>query len=263
MLMVDSLKEIARNSESEITVIFDGDDTLWENHLFYDKAQALFQRRISQLGFDAKRAMSKRIEIDLTNMARMGFSRKRFPTSMVETYVFLCSEKGETPKEDVKREIFNIGNTAFLDPRKLYPEAKELLEELKCSGCKLVLLTSGDKKIQEEKVRDMHLNALFDTICIVGDKNVEVYRSVMRILSLDPKNTFMVGNSMRSDVLPALEAGLSVIHIPIETWAYEKAEGTIDSFKRKYHSAKNLLEVKPILEMCMNKEESTKAKLRA
>lgn len=261
--MVDSIKEIARSSESGITVIFDGDDTLWENHLFYEKAYDLFEKRISQLGFDSKRALSKRSEIDLANVSKMRFSRKRCPTSMVETYVFLCNEKGKTPEESVKRELFDIGDIPFTSRREFYPGAKELLEELKCSGCKLVLLTLGDNEVQEDKVRSMHLDALFDTIYIVDSKDVETYMSVMRTLLLDPKNTFMVGNSMKSDVLPALQVGLSVIHIPIETWEYEKAEGTIDGFKGKYQVVNSLLEVKSILGTHINKEKCARTKLKA
>jgi len=165
----------------------------------------------------------------------------------------------------VKRELFSIGDTVFSYLRKLYPEARELLKELRHSGYRLVLLTSGDKEVQETKVKSMHLDALFDTICIVDKKNVETYKSVIKILLLDPKNTFMVGNSTKSDVLPALEAGLSVIHIPKETWAYEKAEGTTEGFEHKYHPVKSLLEVKQIVETHKNKEEGTrtKAKLKA
>jgi putative hydrolase of the HAD superfamily len=218
------LKDVVRGRAQKKAVVFDLDDTLTPNTYLYDNAYREMQELLSTLGFDPKYAKQKMTEIDIARAKANGFSAERFPTSMVETYRFLCEERKLEPDPKVEAELFKIGNRVFEGPWVLYPGAKRTLEELRRNGFFLVLLTAGDKEVQARKIDSLGLRRLFDVIEIVGMKNVEAYTELIKTYGLDPEKTTMVGNGLKSDILHARRAGINAIHVPAETWAFESLD---------------------------------------
>ncbi len=243
------LKNMARDSAPKPGILFDADDTLFPNTYMYDEAYKKMQALFSELGFDSGHALEKMKEIDLQSVHKFGFSAKRFPTSMVDTYGALCEEKGIRPDPEISQKFFSIGNEVFEGPWELYPGVKETLEELKSAGFVIVVLTAGDVEVQTKKVESLGLQKLFDGIEIVGMKTVASYHETIEKFSLDPNATTMVGNSLKSDIYPARVAGISAIHVPIETWAFEnlKPEQKDELERLGYHTVQKFPQILGLL----------------
>ncbi len=212
------------------TFIFDYDDTLAWNQHDYSYAQLEFIRwvifeKLWPNAPDLQYIINLEVEIDNENVKTMGFSMKRFPTSFQQTYKAICDEKHKSyNKEDLKK-AYEIGMLAFDEERYknlgLVEGAKETLDFLVENRDELILLTKGDLKIQEKKIKATNCKKWFGKeIYIVPKKDAGTINMVAG--SRDKTKVWHVGNSARSDVSPALEAGIRMIYIPCETWAYER-----------------------------------------
>jgi len=212
------------------TFIFDYDDTLAPNHNDYSYAQLKFGRwvikKLKNKAPDLQTIINLEVEIDRKLVKTMGFLMERFPTSFQKTYEIICEEKDKKcSKEDLKK-AYDVGMSAFDEKRwkqeGLVEGAKETLDYLvEKEKDELILLTKGDPRVQEKKIRATNCMKWFgDKIYIVPDKNEGIIKKVVgnRVKS----KVWHVGNSIRSDVYPALKARIKMIYIPCETWAYER-----------------------------------------
>jgi putative hydrolase of the HAD superfamily len=230
------------------TILFDLDDTLAPCQPYYDKANRRFcdftTDRLGSKALTPERIRQVQLKVDFEALKRLGLARKeRYADSMVLAYELLCREAGSEADEDSKQKVFEIGMSVF-DQRNyengMFPGARETLEFLAANGDKLILLTQGCLEVQEAKIAAYGIEGCFSEIHIVSEKTVERFRAFSR-----DGPTYMVGDSIRSDINPATEAGLRAIHIPTKTWDFDNQEirhpSRVLKFKRitdiesKYH----------------------------
>ena len=189
------------------------------------------------------------VEIDKNAVGKMGFSMQRFPTSCRETYKQICETLGLIPKEDDIYTAYSIGMSAFdeevWEKRGLVSGAEETLDFLVEQKDELLLLTKGDYEVQKKKISATGCKKWFGDfdygIYIVNNKTKQIISDLVG--SRDRSQIWHVGNSIRSDVQPALEAGIGVIYIPFETWAWEKEHKGVPEHPR-LKIVKSIIEIK-------------------
>jgi putative hydrolase of the HAD superfamily len=206
---------------SQITTIgFDADDTLWQNEQFFRLTEERFVALLGAHG-EAAEISGRLLDAERRNLTFYGFGIKGFVLSMIETAIEVT--KGEV-KASVIAEILAAGREMVAHPVETLPDARETLAALS-GDYRLVVITKGDLFDQERKLAQSGLGDLFHGVEIVSDKTAEMYRRVFARHGDGPERAMMVGNSLKSDILPALEAGAWAVHIPHElTWALEHAE---------------------------------------
>jgi putative hydrolase of the HAD superfamily len=201
------------------TIGFDADDTLWQNEQFYRLTEARFAELLGE-HLDAPGVSARLLETAKRNLRRYGFGIKSFTLSMVETAVEVT---GGRVDGEVIGQILAIGRELLAHPIEPLPDARQAVEALK-GRYRLVLVTKGDLFDQERKLAQSGLGELFDGVEIVSDKSADTYVRVFSRHGDGPERAMMIGNSLRSDVLPALEAGSWGVFVPHElTWAAEHA----------------------------------------
>jgi putative hydrolase of the HAD superfamily len=229
---------------SNIGVIFDGDDTLWETQLFYVHAKKMFFKQMERLGFDAIEAEQRFERIDIDNVRPLGFSKERFPKSMSETYQALSIDYGKPIDKNIKEQVETIGFSAFGKKPRVFGGVIGVLTALRARQLKIILATKGDQKVQEEKISFSNLRSYFDYIYIFPEKGERDLKRIVNECNLDPKVSWSIGNSMRSDINPALKIGMRAIWIPRRTWAFEEEE-PLD--RERLFKARSIKEVPRIL----------------
>lgn len=207
------------------TIGFDADDTLWQNETFFRMTEERFRDLVS--GHAEGEDLSARLlEAEKRNLAAYGFGIKGFTLSMIETAIEVTG--GRVPAS-VIGEILEAGRDMLSHPVETLPHAKETLEKL-AGDYRIVLITKGDLFDQERKLAQSGLGELFDGVEIVSDKAAGTYRRIFARYGDGPEQSMMVGNSLRSDVLPAIEAGSWGVYVPHDlTWAIEHAEPPVDA----------------------------------
>jgi putative hydrolase of the HAD superfamily len=166
------------------------------------------------------------LEVEIRNLKLYGYGVKSFTLSMVETAIDLT--RGAVPAKTIM-EILNLGRAMLEHPVEPLPGVAETLAALK-DEFSLIMVTKGDLMSQEQKLARSGLGDFFDAIEIVSEKDANTYRRIVARQGIRAEEAVMIGNSMKSDVLPALEAGLWGVHIPYHiTWAHEHAEPPADS----------------------------------
>lgn len=203
-------------------IVFDGDDTLWETEALYDDARQQAREIVEASGLDGARWEELERRMDVENVDRFGHSVSRFPTSCVEAYESLCSASGRDSDPAVRADIERAARTVFDRPAPLVPRARETLTALRARGFRLALLTKGDRELQRRRVEDSGLGPLFDIVEIVDVKTPETISSVLARLGVPASSALSVGNSVRSDVLPSLEAGVQPVWVDARVWEYER-----------------------------------------
>jgi putative hydrolase of the HAD superfamily len=205
-------------------LIFDGDDTLWETMPIYNWAKDLFFKEMENLGFE-RAEISKKFEmIDIENTRVLGFSKERFPKSMQDTYDFLSRFYQKPFSEIKKRQIDAIGRSVFSAKPRLVDGAQNVLDILRNSGFQLILATKGDPDIQKQRITGAGLNSYFNCFYIFPEKTPKELYQIANECHLDLRESWSIGNSIRSDINPALIIGMKAIWIPYYTWDYEEEE---------------------------------------
>ena len=201
------------------TVGLDADDTLWHNETVFRLTQARFLELLTD--HDNAAIEARLAEIERRNLQLYGYGVKGFTLSMIETAMEMC--EGEPPP-GVVREILAAGREMLSHPVETLPGVDESLARLS-ERYRLVLITKGDLMDQERKLAASGLGDLFAAVEIVSEKDRATYERVFARHGTGPDEAVMAGNSMKSDVLPALEAGAWAVHIPyVVTWAHELAD---------------------------------------
>ncbi|QYX57311.1 HAD family hydrolase [Roseovarius sp. SCSIO 43702] len=199
------------------TVGFDADDTLWHNERFYRLTQERFAELLAPYT-NADRLIERLQTSERRNLGHYGFGIKGFVLSMIETAVDVTG--GRVPGH-VIGTLLEVGQEMLNHPIDLLPHAEEVVREV-AATYRIVLVTKGDLLHQERKLARSGLGDFFDAVEIVSDKTTPVYARIFDTHGAGAANAAMVGNSMRSDVLPVIKAGGWGIHVPQElTWTYE------------------------------------------
>ncbi len=206
------------------TLIIDADDTLWENNIFYEQCIAAFAELMVAQGFGQEEAERTADVVERERIPQVGYAPEEFARSLVVAYQLLCESHGRPIEDEVSNAVWEIGRAVIEYPIVLLEGVAETLAQL--SGCcHLLLLTKGDLDVQESKLARSGLGYLFDGVHIVSEKNADVIRELVAGYGLRPEQTWVVGNSPRSDINPALEAGVGAIYVPHpNTWTLEVEE---------------------------------------
>lgn len=199
------------------TIGFDADDTLWQNEQFFRSAQERFASLLAD--YDAPDHLSDRLlAAEKRNLGRYGFGIKGFVLSMIETAIEVTDD--QVPAS-VIRELIAVGQDMLQRPVELLPHARECIEHL-AETHRILLITKGDLLDQERKLAQSGLGDLFDGVEIVSAKVPQVYADIFARHGVGPETAMMVGNSMRSDILPVLSIGGWGVFVPHHpSWALE------------------------------------------
>ncbi|QQP89196.1 HAD hydrolase-like protein [Skermanella sp. TT6] len=209
------------------TIGFDGDDTLWHNESIFSMTQERFRAILG--GIDADEIDRRLLETERRNLGLFGYGIKGFVLSMIETAIEVTD--GRVEARDIQT-LIEAGKSMLAHPVDLLDGVAETVEYLSHSH-RLVLVTKGDLFDQESKIARSGLAELFDRIEIVSEKDPETYRRILARHGIAPDRFLMVGNSVRSDVLPVLEIGGRAVHVPYHiTWAHEHVEPPAEGYRR-------------------------------
>lgn len=214
--------------KSTLTVIgFDADDTLWVNEPFYQEVEREFCQ-IMKIYLDEAETSKELFKTEMQNLEIYGYGAKGFILAMVETAIRITDTK--IASEEINR-IIDIGKTLLNMPIQLLDGVENVLQKLQ-GKYKLILATKGDLLDQERKLQKSGLLNYFHHIEIMSDKHENNYRKLLSHLDIQPSEFLMVGNSVKSDILPVINIGASAIHVPFEvTWQHEShydSTGTSD-----------------------------------
>lgn len=202
------------------TVGLDADDTLWHNERFFRLTQDRFTRLLGDHA-EAEHLHEALLAAERRNLGRYGFGVKGFTLSMIETAIEVTEAR--VPAR-VIGEILAAGQEMLDHPIELLPQAREAIEAL-AGDHAILLITKGDLLDQERKLAQSGLGDLFDGVEIVSDKTPAVYAEIFARHGHAAEAALMVGNSLRSDVVPVLAIGGWGVHVPHElTWAVEEAD---------------------------------------
>ena len=224
------------------TVGLDGDDTLWDSESHFavttKRFTDLLEPWLPNVGFAEERL----IEVERRNLGLLGYGVKAFTLSMIETAIEVSG--GEVPTAFIQQIL--EWNRELLDhPVELLDGVADTVAALSRTY-RLLLITKGDLFHQESKVARSGLVDAFDGIEIISEKDVATYRRILDRHAVRPEEFVMVGNSVRSDVLPVLELGGRAIHIPYHvTWALEQVE--TDDSEHSFDSIGSLRDVPAVL----------------
>jgi len=199
---------------------FDADDTLWHNEPIFYSAKDKFARLLSR--YHSEEWIAQRLdEAEIRNIKHFGYGIKGFTLSMIETAIELTEER-ITGKEI--QEILGYTREMLSAPIELLDGVRETVEELSL-GYNLMVITKGDLFDQEAKLARSGLGDFFSKIEIVSKKDKRTYETITAKYRISPDEFMMVGNSLRSDILPVLEMGAVAVHVPYETeWFHEAVE---------------------------------------
>lgn len=215
------------------TIGFDADDTLWQNEQFFRMTEERFRALLAG-HMDADQLGARLLEAEKRNLGRYGFGIKGFMLSMIETAIEVSG--GDVPASTIG-DILGLGREMLAHPVETLPGVRETLEELADSH-RLVLITKGDLFDQERKLAASGLGELFDAVEIVSDKQADTYRRIFARHGDGPERAMMIGNSLKSDVVPAIEAGGWGVYVPHElTWVLEHVEPPVGQPKFREVSA--------------------------
>ena len=202
---------------------FDADDTLWENELYFREVEDRFAELMENY-LPRHTTLRELLNTEVQNIALYGYGIKAFILSMIETALRISDK---TIPISAVEKIIALGREMLNKPIVLIPDVETVLKHAQ-GKFKLVLATKGDLLDQERKLKNSGLEKYFHHIEIMSEKKEADYAKLIRHLDIQPDEFAMVGNSLKSDVLPVLALGGMGIHVPFHTtWAHEHIEAEI------------------------------------
>ena len=201
-------------------LIFDADDTLWENNVHFERAFDAFVGYLNHESLSPVEIRAMLDEIERVTLLSHGYGARGFAHTLRETFRQITGSRDE----DQLRTVEGLGLRILELEIELIGEVRETLEALRPHH-DLFLLTKGHRDEQQRKIERSGIADLFDATLIVDEKRVETYRETTRALGLEDRRAWMIGNSPKSDIMPALETGLNAVFIPHPmTWHMEHVE---------------------------------------
>lgn len=233
---------MAANLKHIKVIGFDADDTLWVNETYFREAETRFAHMLSQ--FETPNKIDQELfQLEIKNLPLYGYGIKGFVLSMVEMALQLSNY---TVSNKVIEDIINIGKEMLDKPVELLDGVKEVLEALE-HKYKLILVTKGDLLDQERKLEKSNLSHYFHHIEVLSDKQTENYSALLNHLDIKPSEFLMIGNSLKSDILPIVELKGNAIHIPFHTtWLHEQVTEQ-ETNGKAFFTLNSLKEVIPLL----------------
>ncbi len=218
-------------------IALDADDTLWVNETYYREAENKFIKLLSK--YETENKLDQELfKMEMKNLHLYGYGVKSFMLSMVESALELSNFK---IKPAVIQQIVEIGKEMLEKPIELLEGVEDTLKALQ-PKYRLILATKGDLLDQERKLEKSGLIKYFHHIEILSDKKADNYQKLLSHLEIMPSEFLMVGNSLKSDVLPLLEIGAKAIHVPYHTtWAHEVVEH--DGNSNDFKTVKKLIDI--------------------
>lgn len=209
-------------------IAFDADDTLWVNETRFRDLEMEFVRMMTDF-VDEKTCRNALFQTEIENMEFYGYGVKPFVLSVIETGIQLSN--GQISQQNIAK-LITLGKQILNAPIELLPGVQESLTYLQTTDYCIVLATKGDALDQERKLHASGLEHYFDHVEVMSDKQIANYELLLRKLSIAPEEFLMIGNSVKSDVLPVIDLGGQAIHIPFHTtWEYEQVKNEIMEFQ--------------------------------
>jgi len=203
------------------TLLIDADDTLWENNVYFERAIARFISFLNHHEFSPEQVREVLNDVERECIVKHGYGLHSFAHALVDTFERLSPEP-VTP--ELHAQIRGFASTIENHPIEFLPEVPETLQDLSKRN-RLILLTKGAVAEQSGKIERSGIRKHFGSAEIVAEKNAPTYAHIVEHYQLDPRSTWMVGNSPKSDINPALAAGLHAVFIPHgDTWILEHEE---------------------------------------
>jgi putative hydrolase of the HAD superfamily len=203
------------------TLLIDADDTLWENNIYFERAIANFIEFLNHRHYTAEQVRGVLNEVERDCIVKHGYGMHSFAHALVDTFERLSVEPITPALHD---RIHRFAHSIADHPVEILPGVPETLDYLAQSH-HLILLTKGQIPEQSGKVERSGLKDFFSAVEIVAEKNPATYREISAKYALPPQTTWMVGNSPKSDINPALAAGLNAVFVPHDnTWVLEHEE---------------------------------------
>lgn len=228
---------------SNIKVIgFDADDTLWVNETYYREAELEFAKLLAKYE-TANKIDQELFKVEMNNLDMYGYGIKSFILSMVEAALEISNN--EVTSQSIKA-ILDIGKNMINKPIELLNGVEEVLQILS-KKYKLILATKGDLLDQERKLKRSGLIDYFHHIEVLSDKKEANYSKLLKHLDINPPEFLMIGNSLKSDILPLVNIHAHAIHVPFHTtWAHEQVTEE-ETNGKDYRTAKSLKDIIPFL----------------
>ena len=203
------------------TLLIDADDTLWENNIYFERAIARFISFLNHHEFSPEQVREVLNDVERECVAKHGYGQQSFSHALVDTFERL-SVRPITP--ELHAQVTNFAHMVLDHPIEFLPEVPQTLEYLSTKH-RLILVTKGALEEQSGKIERSGLKGYFAATEIVAEKNSEVYDALVEKHELTRSSTWMIGNSPRSDINPALAAGLHAVFVPHgDTWILEHEE---------------------------------------
>lgn len=233
-------------------ILFDLDDTLiYCNRYFFQAIDAFAERLVTWFN-DPRVTLDgvkdKQTSIDTEMIAQTGFKSEHFPDSFLETYAYYCKQLGRTPCAHEKEWLWHTAMNVYDHETEPYPYMEETLNQLQQQGHELHLYTGGEPKIQLRKIEDMGLAKYFEQRIYVRQvKNIPALDELLNLQLFERSRTWMIGNSIRNDIVPALHAGIHAIHVQRpDEWCYNIIDVTVQP-KGQFLSVQSLQQIPPAL----------------
>ena len=219
-------------------IAFDADDTLWVNETYFREAEHQFAKLLAK--YETENKIDQELfRKEIENLKLYGYGIKGFVLSMIECALELSNYK--ISQKTIKK-ILNIGKEMLEKPIELLDGIEEVLQYLG-EKYKLIVATKGDLLDQERKLEKSNLLKYFHHIEVMSDKKEKDYIKLIKHLDINPSELLMIGNSLKSDVLPLIEIGASAIHVPFHTtWVHEEVL-VEESSKSEYKTVLNIKDV--------------------
>jgi putative hydrolase of the HAD superfamily len=205
--------------------LFDFDDTLVETTVYFNQAKNRFAILMAGMGFPAEETLLTLNKFDIKNVQQSGgFFKDCFPRALGETYEFYCNGYGRNYCKKTRLEIEELGWWVYRQPARPIQGAEEVLAQL-AGRYPLFLATKGEPAVQNQRVEQSGLLRWFDKVYVLCEKNAAAYATIALEQNIKPPVSWVVGNSMKSDINPALQAGFNCIYIHHpHTWDFEDEE---------------------------------------
>lgn len=206
-------------------IAFDADDTLWVNEPYFRQTEERFYELLGE--YSTQRELERELlKIEIENLSLYGYGIKGFILSMIETALKVTDNNISAV---IINQIIDLGKQMLNQPIELLAGVEDVLQSLK-GKYRLVVATKGDLLDQERKLRKSGLSHYFHHIEIMSEKDDANYIKLIRHLDIKPEELMMIGNSLKSDILPVLNIGGYAVHVPYHiTWAHEHIEDSIDN----------------------------------
>ncbi|MEQ3664326.1 MULTISPECIES: HAD family hydrolase [unclassified Olleya] len=229
---------------SQIKVIgFDADDTLWINETYFRDAELEFAKLLSPFE-TANKIDQELFKMEMKNLPVYGYGVKGFVLSMVEMALELSNN---TVSNQTISNILDIGKTMINKEVELLEGVEQVLQQLS-KKYKLIVATKGDLLDQERKLEKSGLLDYFHHIEVLSDKKEANYSKLLNHLDIKPSEFLMIGNSLKSDILPLINIKASAIHVPFHTtWLHEQVDVNVNQSKQ-YKTIKSLLDLPKLLQ---------------